>query len=174
MNAKQIEATLKDVYGVEMSYMFKSQNHPKNTPIHRLTLAFDVQLMRNGVAFMTVDYAMGIGHSPSYKALSRKYVNQNCIALFDAMHTECLTGRPAKSGAQRAAPKLANVMHCVLSDGRAIDSGGFSEWCNEFGYSDDSIKAKACYDACLQCGLKLRAAFGEAVLNELYELFQDY
>lgn len=41
-----------------------------------------------------------------------------------------------------------SVLSCVLSDANGYENAGsFSAWCEEYGYSDDSIKYRATYDA---------------------------
>lgn len=61
----------------------------------------------------------------------------------------------------------------MLLDAYAVDCGSFEDWCAEFGFSSDSIKARTAYDECLATWLKLRAAFGENTLADLRELFED-
>jgi hypothetical protein len=58
------------------------------------------------------------------------------------------TPRPRK-------PKVADVLHSLFLDASAADYN-FSDWCNEYGYSDDSIKALNMYKACLETATALR------------------
>ncbi len=52
-------------------------------------------------------------------------------------------------------PKVDNVLDCLKSDYLAsLDS--FNDFCDEFGYSNDSIRSKKTYDACVKNGKKLQ------------------
>lgn len=56
-------------------------------------------------------------------------------------------------------PKLEEVLHGLFLDSSAREQC-FQDWCSDFGYSDDSIKAKRIYDACLENAFKLKKALG--------------
>lgn len=58
------------------------------------------------------------------------------------------TNRPKK-------PSIADVLHSLFMDASAADMN-FQDWCAEYGYSDDSIKALNTYKACLDIGTALR------------------
>ena len=68
-------------------------------------------------------------------------------------------------------PTLTDVLYCLVSDAQCARDVSFAEWAADMGYSDDSIKAKATYDACRDCYFELRRLCD---LDELSELFQDY
>lgn len=57
-------------------------------------------------------------------------------------------------------PKLEEVLNCLFMDAEARNSC-FEDWCSDFGYSDDSIKAKNIYDSCVQNGIKLKSSLGD-------------
>ena len=63
-------------------------------------------------------------------------------------------------------PTLKDVL-CSLTLEADVKHDTFEEWCNSFGYSSDSIKAKKTYDLCLETLAKLEKF---APL----EIFQDY
>jgi hypothetical protein len=45
----------------------------------------------------------------------------------------------------------------------------FKSWCGDLGYDDDSIKVRKIYDACQECGFKLkRLGFKLARLRDLF------
>jgi hypothetical protein len=71
-------------------------------------------------------------------------------------------------------PDPCDVFHSFLLDGEAIDAGSFESWAADYGYDEDSRKAFAAYNACIQTGLALRNALGEAALSELREAFAEY
>lgn len=57
-------------------------------------------------------------------------------------------------------PELKEVLNCLFFDSSARDQC-FQDWCDEFGYSDDSITAKKTYEACLENAFKLKKALGD-------------
>jgi len=66
-------------------------------------------------------------------------------------------------------PTLTDVLHCLFLDSSAHEQC-FSDWCNECGYDNDSIKAKATYDACIENYYRLKKALGrdyDAVKSEI-------
>jgi hypothetical protein len=70
-------------------------------------------------------------------------------------------------------PKVADVLHSLITDASAADEN-FHEWCANFGYSDDSIKALNTYKACLDIATHLRKHFSFETLRQMRELLQDY
>ena len=70
-------------------------------------------------------------------------------------------------------PKVADVLHSLIMDASAADEN-FHDWCANYGYSDDSIKAMNPYKACLQIAVALRKHFSPDTLRQVRELLQDY
>lgn len=70
-------------------------------------------------------------------------------------------------------PKVADVLHSLIMDANAADEN-FHEWCANYGYSDDSIKAMNIYKACLEIAVALRKHFSPDILRQVRELLQDY
>lgn len=70
-------------------------------------------------------------------------------------------------------PVAATVLHSLLLDSSAVGQS-FREWCQDFGYDDDSIKARSTYDACQENADKLHKIFTRAVIAQLEEALQDY
>lgn len=56
-------------------------------------------------------------------------------------------------------PRLEDILHCLFLDAQAHDVS-FQDWCSDFGYNSDSIKAKKIYDACLESYYDLKKALG--------------
>lgn len=71
------------------------------------------------------------------------------------------------------APHPADVLYSVILDSSACESS-FAEWCRDYGYSDDSIKARDTYDACQRNTEKLRHILTRDQIRELSETLQDY
>lgn len=70
-------------------------------------------------------------------------------------------------------PKVADVLHSLILDASAADEN-FHDWCSNYGYSDDSIKAMNIYKACLETSQALRKHFSPDTLRQVRELLQDY
>ena len=69
-------------------------------------------------------------------------------------------------------PELDDVLYSLVLDSEALEEP-FESWALNFGYSDDSIKAKEIYEACQKNAFKLKAILGVA-FEEAREAFQDY
>lgn len=70
-------------------------------------------------------------------------------------------------------PKVADVLHSLILDASAADEN-FHDWCANYGYSDDSIKAMNIYKSCLETAQALRKHFSPDTLRTVRELLQDY
>lgn len=70
-------------------------------------------------------------------------------------------------------PKVADVLHSLIMDASAADEN-FHDWCANYGYSDDSIKAMNTYKVCLETAQALRKHFSPDTLRAVRELLQDY
>ena len=70
-------------------------------------------------------------------------------------------------------PTAASVLHSLLLDSEAVNSC-FSDWCADFGYNDDSIKALTTYNACCKIGQQLRGFFTQQQRETMREILQDY
>ena len=81
-------------------------------------------------------------------------------------HKPWLTTKPVK-------PKVAGVLYSLLMGASAADEN-FHDWCANYGYDDDSIKALNTYKACLETGAALRKHLGRDVMAKARELLQDY
>lgn len=66
-------------------------------------------------------------------------------------------------------PTIAEVLRSLFIDATA-DEQSFSDWCDEYGYSDDSIKALNIYKACCDTARHLRQQFDV----ETYVKIQDF
>ena len=71
------------------------------------------------------------------------------------------------------APCAADVIYALLSDAEACETS-FSDWCENFGYSNDSIKAFNMYRACEETGHSLRKVFSTKQVEEIREALTDY
>lgn len=68
---------------------------------------------------------------------------------------------------------VKSVMYSLLLDGDCA-SYNFNDFCDNYGYDNDSIKALKIYNECINTSKKLHNMFSENELKELQELLQDY
>lgn len=153
-------------------------------------IAYAVTLARKGKAFWTGPYKLGIGHVkiPKPPAGGGQWMWKFHLSRDEEGMLYAMNGRPhanftdkalqaslcAKLAvAQKVSPTLPHVLHSLLMDSSATGET-FSDWCANYGYSDDSIKALETYQACVKIGQTLSKAFTPAELSELREIFSDY
>lgn len=104
------------------------------------------------------DYFTGLGlRTRKYFGYGRKW---------DAMTRRHYDDKPK-------APKVADVLYSLIMDSSAADEN-FHDWCANYGYSDDSIKAMNTYKECLEIAVALRKHFSPDTLRQVRELLQDY
>lgn len=70
------------------------------------------------------------------------------------------------------APDAAGVLHSLLLDA-AAGHMSFSDWCADYGYDDDSMKAFATYQACCDIGKRLAKLFTHEQRASLTALVED-
>lgn len=69
-------------------------------------------------------------------------------------------------------PTVADVLYSLFNDANAADYN-FSDWCDEYGYSDDSIKALNMYKACLDTATALRKYFSPEQRAAIQSIIQE-
>lgn len=70
-------------------------------------------------------------------------------------------------------PFAAAVLYCLVLDSSANDQS-FDNWCEEYGYSNDSMKAFKTYQQCCETAEKMRKIFTREQAQYISELLQDY
>jgi hypothetical protein len=70
-------------------------------------------------------------------------------------------------------PTQAGILYSLLLDSQASEMS-FSEWCDNYGYSDDSITSLNMYQECEKIAKQLRDVFTREQLNKLSALLEDY
>ena len=70
-------------------------------------------------------------------------------------------------------PSNKDIMHSLLLDASAIDES-FLNWCDNYGYDCDSIKALNIYNACCETGKALQKIFTCQQIEAMREALQDY
>ena len=71
-------------------------------------------------------------------------------------------------------PKIADVLYSLILDATSAADENFFDWCDNYGYPNDSIKAMNIYKKCLETAQILRKHFSFDTLRTLREMLQDY
>ena len=86
--------------------------------------------------------------------------------------TNYYTGTGLRKQGKPVRPTNADVLHSLFMDASASDFN-FSDWCDEYGYSDDSLKALNTYKACLDIARALRKHLSPEQRAQIQEIIQD-
>ena len=113
--------------------------------------------------FHSFDYFTGLGLRDKLRGLRAMHTKG---AIFDYKQDTWTATKPKT-------PKVADVLNSLILDSSAEDEN-FHDWCSNYGYSDDSIKAMNTYKACLEIAVALRKHFSPDTLRQVRELLQDY
>jgi hypothetical protein len=77
-------------------------------------------------------------------------------------------------GGKSSTPTASDLVWAVVIDSEALNES-FKDWCDNFGYTTDSVKARATYKACQRNGQRLTDLIGNAdVFSQLVESGRDY
>lgn len=127
--------------------------------------SWSVSFTRAGKERFVTDYHTGIGHRQSKQPMPAdiKRLGKNILARVD---WERMWLKPV-------APQAASVLYSVLSDAQGAEQN-FLDWCSDFGYDSDSMKAYKVYTACCELLQKVRAFFTNEERQAMQELLQDY
>jgi len=68
-------------------------------------------------------------------------------------------------------PKIEDILYSLQVDSGALDEP-FKDWCSNFGYDDDSMKAKKIYEACQEMGFIYKSLPIDH--EQAAEFFQEY
>lgn len=179
-DAKQTLKTALDDLGVTMTATFvpwsESRSYKRNASVSEHSLNWKITLKRDDREILTTGYSAGIGHAPSYKQGRLTLERESMLAHETEQGTQA---RSASSlgvitRGKPIVPNICDVVACLVSDASAIDCRSFEDWASDFGYDTDSRSAEATYRACLETGLALRSALGNAGFVALQTACQDY
>ena len=115
------------------------------------------------IGAMRTSYYTGTGHRKHKKGAFRTTARKGTVAYANW----------ERANLQPVAPCAADVIYSLLSDAEAADMS-FNDWCDNFGYSSDSISAFITYQQCSTIGYDLQKVFTAKQRAELSELLQDY
>lgn len=111
---------------------------------------------------MTIPYYTGLGHRKAPPPPSGAPYRPGTIAH-----------EAWRKLAKPQAPHAADVLHSLILDSSAADQS-FNDWCADFGYDSDSVKALTTYQACCVIGENMRKLFSREELSTLRDMLQDY
>lgn len=70
-------------------------------------------------------------------------------------------------------PDVLGVLHSLFMDAQIADQN-FIDWCADFGYSDDSMKAFNIYKQCCETAVHLRKYFSPEIRAQIQSAIEDY
>lgn len=113
---------------------------------------WSVTMVRNGVVRdkRVIEYRMGLGHEQTKCGKRRTDLRYNTLPCD---HVRC-----HNAGWQPVPPTLYEVLCSLKAD--VTHGATFSDWCSDFGYDTDSIKARELYFACQRSEEDSRKFFG--------------
>jgi hypothetical protein len=77
-------------------------------------------------------------------------------------------------GGASKTPTASDLVWAVAIDSEALNES-FSEWCDSFGYSTESITARSTYKACQRNGQRLTDLIGnKEIFSQLVESAREY
>ena len=77
-------------------------------------------------------------------------------------------------GGKASTPTASDLVWAVATDSTALTES-FSDWCDNFGYTTDSITARSTYKACQRNGERLIRLIGnKETFNQLVESAREY
>lgn len=134
--------------------------------------------LTNGRFTETFDYFTGLGHRAPVtdtQRIAASYEFQG-LTVADKKGATNYGKRYLKRVQELRKPQpphIAGVLHSLILDASARNES-FPDWCANFGYDDDSIKALNTYKACCEEGNKLSRVVPRDALVKLSEVLQDY
>lgn len=135
-------------------------------------MSWNVELCGNGQKLKT-PYRQGCGHCPGYKQCDRT-ISQDELIKFEI--ETGYAGKVLVSGQIMKSKKIeldiVDVVWSVCTDVQTVADCTFGDWSNEFGYSDDSIRARKIYDDLIQQRIMFLRVVKD--FNKLVEVCQDY
>lgn len=127
--------------------------------------SWSVSFSREGKERFVTEYHTGIGHRQSKQPMPADIarLGKNIVARVD---WERMWVKPV-------APHAVGVLSSVLLDSQGAEQN-FLDWCDEYGYDSDSMKAHKVYTACCEQLQKVRAFFTNEERQAMQEILQDY
>lgn len=164
--------------GLTVESKFIPFSQSRNKAEKHKTLNWSVTVKRNGRDVLTCDYSAGIAYCPAYnRKVPVAWDRPDRMWIPLATDFECESGFALDRVvtwrrdfvADRKKPILPDaldVLYSLSMDSDVLNYAGFESWAETFDYAADR--------ACLDIALKLRAALGDAGMECLNTIFQDY
>lgn len=109
------------------------------------------------------DYFTGIGHRKYPKGfIVDKTLNPRCIAYAQQ-----------EKNKKPVTPEICGIIHSLNIDSQAMCES-FPNWCDNYGYDSDSIKALNIYNACCDNAKKYYSVVDRATREKLEVILSDY
>ena len=96
------------------------------------------------------------------------FSSPHCVVSFDFF-----AGLGHRNERRIVQPSSATALYCLSSDFVSI-KGGFKVWCENTGYSDDSISAFKAYKLCVKNSKKLSKVFYAAQIYDFQKILTDF
>ena len=118
------------------------------------------------------EYHTGIGHRiPKSRFDKKEFDRIKRINPIKEINNLIVHNSQIKAVSKLKPLDIDDVLYSLLIDSEANDYS-FQDWCNNFGYDVDSIKAMNMYNDCISTYNKVRTFITD--FDKARELFQDY
>lgn len=150
-------------------------------------ILYRVTFSRNAKNLLT-EYRLGVGHV-DFKKYRQGSVNFSRLTADEESAIFTIQNNPgaqlkdkglwAAAAAklaiiQKVSPKPYEVFACVCEDGLSAHNESFENWASNFGYDEDSIKAKKIYDFCCDLYHQIAALIPASVIAQMAELHAKF
>jgi hypothetical protein len=88
----------------------------------------------------------------------------NCTLIYNRKRFTFNFGQSIQAGGEE--PTMYDILTCM----QKYEIGTFDNFCGDFGYDNDSIKAHKVYKAVVREYKNMLRVFGETILNEMQEI----
>lgn len=149
-----------DALPVFVSYVGETVSPWDNSPRPRMVDQWRIEI-KSPAGFWSTAYYTGTGLRETIRG-ARAMAHKN--AEFINGHWQAT--RPKR-------PTNADVLHSLTMDANAAEEN-FSDWCDNLGLSDDSLKALNTYKQCLEIAAALRRHFKPDTLAAIREAVADH
>lgn len=75
----------------------------------------------------------------------------------------------SQGSAIKTRPTIEEILNSLVLDTIDLDNLSYNDWCDNFGFDNDSIKAENIYKGCKSEHEQMKKFFTQSQLDELYE-----
>lgn len=150
---------------------------------------FNVVISNTNAKRINTEFKTGLGHrvlqrnqgrvtslSTQYKKELKKVGLQDCLTPIKeafSLNNGFTKQFYSENSCYSVPPTQASVLYSLLLGSDCADYS-FTDFCSEFGYDEDSMKAFDIYKACQKSSKQLREVFTHSQIETLRELLEDY